>query len=82
MYSEFDDNKINFRQFVRVLAHFRPTSKSNPNGINSRVNKLRCKPLLVNILNPFSCVLDVRLEQEQLYHTRGIQVHFEYDGWL
>jgi len=41
LYTEHDDNKINFRQFVRVLAHFRPTNKSKPNGINSRINKLR-----------------------------------------
>jgi len=40
-YTEYDDNKINFRQFVRVLAHFRPTNKSRPNEINSRINKLR-----------------------------------------
>ncbi|KAI6237073.1 putative translation initiation factor eIF-1A [Aphelenchoides besseyi] len=41
LYSEYDDNRINFRQFVRVLAHFRPTDKTKPDGINSRENKLR-----------------------------------------
>ncbi|CAD5222755.1 unnamed protein product [Bursaphelenchus okinawaensis] len=35
------ESKINFRQFVRVLAHFRPANKSQNDGINSRQNKLR-----------------------------------------
>uniref|UniRef100_A0A914HJ13 EF-hand domain-containing protein n=1 Tax=Globodera rostochiensis TaxID=31243 RepID=A0A914HJ13_GLORO len=32
---------INFRQFVKVLAHFRPLSKSKPNVVNSREEKLK-----------------------------------------
>lgn len=35
------DGKINFRQFARVLAHFRPLSKSKPNNVNSRQEKLK-----------------------------------------
>ena len=43
-YTEPDvDGRINFRQFVRVLAHFRPMSKSKPNTVNSREEKLKCK---------------------------------------
>uniref|UniRef100_A0A914CLX3 EF-hand domain-containing protein n=1 Tax=Acrobeloides nanus TaxID=290746 RepID=A0A914CLX3_9BILA len=35
------DFRINFRQFIRVLAHFRPLNKHKPNVINSREEKLR-----------------------------------------
>ncbi|CAK5079041.1 unnamed protein product [Meloidogyne enterolobii] len=35
------DARINFRQFVKVLAHFRPMSKSKPNIVNSREQKLK-----------------------------------------
>lgn len=37
------DKKINFRDFMRVLAHFRPISSSQNLKINSRDEKLRCK---------------------------------------
>ncbi|KAL3083198.1 hypothetical protein niasHS_011000 [Heterodera schachtii] len=45
-FSEFGDSGakvelINFRQFVKVLAHFRPLSKSKPNTVNSREEKLK-----------------------------------------
>jgi len=33
--------RINFRNFVKVLAHFRPMGKSKPNIVNSREEKLR-----------------------------------------
>jgi len=36
------DGRINFRQFAKVLAHFRPLSKSKPNTVNSRQEKLKC----------------------------------------
>lgn len=35
------DGHINFRQFAKVLAHFRPMSKSKPNVVNSREEKLK-----------------------------------------
>ena len=35
---------VNFCDFVRVLAHFRPIKKSaEKNRMNSREDKLRCK---------------------------------------
>ena len=35
---------VNFPDFVRVLAHFRPIKKNaEKNKMNSRVEKLRCK---------------------------------------
>jgi len=37
------DGRINFRQFVKVLAHFRPMSKSKANIVNSREEKLKCE---------------------------------------
>uniref|UniRef100_A0A7E4ZZ80 Calcineurin B homologous protein 1 n=1 Tax=Panagrellus redivivus TaxID=6233 RepID=A0A7E4ZZ80_PANRE len=33
--------KLNFRQFINVLAHFRPINKRRPSDINSRESKLR-----------------------------------------
>lgn len=43
-YSE-DDERVNFREFTRTLAHFRPIRKSKDGDltINSREEKLRCK---------------------------------------
>lgn len=34
--------RLGFRQFVRVLAHFRPVKKNRPTKLNSREQKLRC----------------------------------------
>lgn len=36
-------DRVNFRQFMRVLAHFRPIKKNRENILNSREQKLRCK---------------------------------------
>lgn len=35
------DESVNFRQFMRVLARFRPIKKKGAEGINSREEKLR-----------------------------------------
>uniref|UniRef100_A0A915C4Q7 EF-hand domain-containing protein n=1 Tax=Parascaris univalens TaxID=6257 RepID=A0A915C4Q7_PARUN len=42
-FTETDDpeQKINFREFIRVLAHFRPPSKGKENSLNSRDEKLK-----------------------------------------
>jgi len=42
-FTETDDNeqKINFHEFIRVLAHFRPINKNKPHPLNSRDAKLR-----------------------------------------
>jgi len=40
MHSE-DNEHINFRQFMRVLARFRPIEKKKPTPLNSREAKLR-----------------------------------------
>ncbi|KAF1753864.1 hypothetical protein GCK72_020421 [Caenorhabditis remanei] len=34
------DQQLNFRQFVRILAHFQPTSRVKKNSLNSRRDKL------------------------------------------
>lgn len=40
----FQDDVVNFKDFVRVLAHFRPIKKNaDKNPLNSREDKLRCK---------------------------------------
>lgn len=36
-----DEDRVNFRQFVRVLAHFRPLKRSKENKLNSRDGKLK-----------------------------------------
>jgi len=35
-----EEDRVNFRQFVRVLAHFRPVKKNKENQFNSRKGKL------------------------------------------
>lgn len=40
-FSDFTDERINFRQFMRVLARFRPLKKSRENILNNREEKLR-----------------------------------------
>ncbi|VDM99751.1 unnamed protein product [Thelazia callipaeda] len=39
--TEDREQKINFREFIRVLAHFRPISKERINILNSREEKLK-----------------------------------------
>lgn len=39
-FSESED-QLNFRQFMKVLAHFRPVKKDRENKLNSREGKLR-----------------------------------------
>ncbi|PAV69532.1 hypothetical protein WR25_11999 [Diploscapter pachys] len=36
-----ETNQMNFRQFVRILAHFQPISRNKENNLNSRKDKLR-----------------------------------------
>lgn len=40
-FKESEDDHVNFRQFVRVLAHFRPIKKTQDNKLNAREEKLR-----------------------------------------
>ncbi|XP_023222325.1 calcineurin B homologous protein 1 [Centruroides vittatus] len=37
----YDDDRINFRQFMRVLSKFRPIKKNKENKLNNRLEKLR-----------------------------------------
>lgn len=36
------DDRVNFRQFMHVLAHFRPIKTNSVNKLNSREEKLKC----------------------------------------
>lgn len=36
-------DRVNFLQFMQVLAHFRPIRKIRENKLNSREEKLKCK---------------------------------------
>ena len=40
-FDESNDERINFRQFMKVLAHFRPVRKDSENRLNSKLDKLR-----------------------------------------
>lgn len=42
-FADSTDDRVNFRQFMQVLAHFRPIKKNSPNKLNSREEKLKCK---------------------------------------
>lgn len=42
------DDRVNFLQFMRVLAHFRPIRKTRENKLNSRDDKLRC--MLISVV--------------------------------
>lgn len=42
-FADSNDDRVNFRQFMRVLSHFRPIRKNKQNKYNSREEKLRCK---------------------------------------
>lgn len=56
-FNEAYDDRINFRQFMRVLSRFRPVKKNKENKLNSREEKLRCKlSFIVEILlKSFTC---------------------------
>lgn len=36
------NDRVNFRQFMNVLAHFRPIKKNKENRLNSREEKMKC----------------------------------------
>lgn len=40
-FADSSDDRVNFRQFTQVLAHFRPIKPSKENKLNSREEKLR-----------------------------------------
>jgi len=74
------DDQVNFRQFMRTLAHFRPCSAKTPDEAkNSRHNKLKfifslydydkdgsiSKPELIKVLK---LLVGANISQEQLSH--------------
>lgn len=42
-FADSTDDRVNFRQFMQVLAHFRPIQKSRVNHLNNREEKLKCE---------------------------------------
>lgn len=42
-FADSTDDRVNFRQFMNVLAHFRPIKDKKENKLNSREDKLKCK---------------------------------------
>lgn len=48
-FEESGNDRVNFLQFMQVLAHFRPIKKNSPNRLNSRQQKLRCKYSYVHV---------------------------------
>lgn len=45
-FDESGNDRVNFLQFMQVLAHFRPIKKNSPNRLNSRQEKLKCKLIM------------------------------------
>jgi Ca2+-binding EF-hand superfamily protein len=41
--ADSNDDRVNFRQFMQVLARFRTIKKGKENKLNNREEKLRCK---------------------------------------
>lgn len=41
-FQDTNNDRVNFRQFMAVLAHFRPIRKNKDNKLNSREQKLKC----------------------------------------
>lgn len=41
-FADSNDDRVNFRQFMQVLAHFRPIQKGKANRLNDREEKLKC----------------------------------------
>ena len=60
--SAADRDVVNFCDFVRVLAHFRPIKKNvEKNKLNSRQEKLKCKPYVCSIAKRLSLKKNVEL---------------------
>ena len=48
MESECGNDVVNFDDFVRVFAHFRPPKRNEEkNLMNTRDDKLRCEPIIL-----------------------------------
>lgn len=52
-----ENEGVNFKEFVRTLAYFRPIKKKTENPLNTRQHKLECKWKLL-----FIFYLDLRNE--------------------
>lgn len=63
-----DEDRVNFMQFVRVLAHFRPVKKNKENKYNSREGKLQFAFRLYDIDN------DDRITKEELMSVLHMMV--------
>lgn len=45
-FADSTDDRVNFRQFMKVLAHFRPIRDKKESKLNSREDKLKCKNII------------------------------------
>lgn len=54
-FADSTDDRVNFRQFMKVLAHFRPIKDKKESKLNSREDKLKCKYTRVNMSKQKSC---------------------------
>lgn len=61
--ADSNDDRVNFRQFMQVLARFRTMKKGKDNKLNSREEKMRCRLnkiekfiLIIEVLFVFSCI--------------------------
>jgi calcineurin B family protein 1 len=46
-FTDSNDDRVNFRQFMQVLARFRTIKAGKDNKLNSREEKLRCEFALI-----------------------------------
>lgn len=52
-FADSTDDRVNFRKFMQVLAHFRPINKNSVNMLNSREEKLKCLYIHICICWPY-----------------------------
>lgn len=48
-FTDSNDDRVNFRQFMQVLARFRTIKKGKDNKLNSREEKLRCELMIHSV---------------------------------
>ncbi|KAK9703141.1 EF-hand domain pair [Popillia japonica] len=71
----FNDG-VNFRQFIHVLAHFRPIKKNKENIVNSRMQKLKCNfRQFIHVLAHFR---PIKKNKENIVNSRMQKLKFAF----
>lgn len=56
-FEEGGSDRVNFLQFMQVLAHFRPIKKNSPNRLNTRQDKLKCMYFKIYLQHNLHCLV-------------------------